>query len=199
MPFTQHEIWRIKAELGYNLLSTGADVWVGVHQIFETVINDNIEAEVSTTSSTSVSSASDPTPVTLTLASASGFATNDRVFVDVDSRQENATIQSLSGSDITVQLTKTHSGTYPVALEGPIPLAREALRRILDSKAELAKTFGEGALKKVDEIEFYNSGSSLFGTTADAVNYWRKELASRLGVPNYWDLKRSAGSRVTVM
>lgn len=201
MPFTQAEIWRIKAELGYNVLQTGADAYIAIHQIFETVINDNIEAEVSTTSSSSVTAATSPTPATLTLADASGFSAGDRVFVDVDDRAENATIQSLSGSDITVLLTGAHTGTYPVSLEGPIPLAKEALRRLLKAKDELAATFGEGALKSVDEIEFYDSGSTLFGTVGAAVTYWRDELAARLGVPNMWRRRPggTGGGRAGVM
>ncbi len=204
MPFTQHEIWRLKAELGFNLLDVGADSYAiqGIYQVFETVINENIEAEVTTTSVTPVTATIDPTPSTIVLALATGFATNDRVFVDVDDRQENFTIQNLVTTSLTGLFTKAHTGTYPVSLEGPIPLAREAMRRILETKAELETIFGEGALKQVDEIHFFDTKDSenLFGSTGATLMYWRDELASRLGVPNMWRRKahNSAGSQMAV-
>lgn len=183
-----------------NLLQVGADPYVGVHQILEVVVQNNIAAEVSTTAtlSTAISATSTPTPQTLTLASASGFSAYDRVVLDVDGRREWATIQSLSGSDIVVQLTKAHSGTIPVALEGPIEIARDALAEIATVKKELRETFGVGALKKVDEVEFYQGGMTTFGNLGDQLTFWRNELAAALGIPNFWQYKRRAGSAVAI-
>jgi hypothetical protein len=196
VPFTTSELQRIKAELGLNLLQTGADYWIGVSQALEQVVNQHIDAEVATTATiaTPITAAAAPAPQSLTLASASQFSAGDRVFIDVDTRTENATIQSKSGSVIVVQLKRAHSGTVPVAKEGPIPLAREALRRILETKERLSETYGHGALKKVDEVEFYEVGGSAFGNLGQQVMHWRDELAAVLGVPNFWRVRRSGGA-----
>lgn len=199
MAFRDSELNRIRAELGMNLLTVGADVYVGVHQILEVVVQTNMAAEVTTTAtlSAAISEASTPTPQTLTLASATGFSAYDRVVLDVDGRREWATIQSLSGSDIVVQLTKAHSGTIPVALEGPIEIARDALAEIAKVKGEIRTALGTGALKKVDEIEFYEAGgSTLFGNLGEQLNFWRDELASTLGVPNCWRRKQHSGGTI---
>lgn len=200
MPFSTSELARIKAELGYNLLLTGADVYVGVTSIFEQVVNGYISAEIATTSATSVAAQTSPTPVALTLADATGFSAGDQVVVDVDSRRERATVASLSGSAATVQLMLPHSGTYPVTVIGPISLAREVLGRIDAVKTKMATTYGAGALKRVDEIEFYavgKNGKTQFGAMGDELAYWRNELASVLGVPNAWLYKQNTrGSTV---
>ncbi len=197
MAFSTSELARIKAELGYNLLLVGADVYVGVTQLFEQVVNGFITAEIRTTSATSVTAQTSPTPVALTLADATGFAAGDVAVVDVDSRREKATIAAVSGSTVTVQLLQPHSGTYPVSVAGPIVLAREALGRIDALKSRMATTYGAGALKRVDEIEFYAvgaSGKTQFGAMGDELMYWRDELASILGVPNAWRMKAGRGS-----
>ena len=197
MPFSTSELARIKAELGYNLLLTGADVYVGVTSIFEQVVNGYISAEVATTSATSVTAQTSPTPVALTLASATGFTAGDQVVVDVDSRRERVTIAALSGSAITVQLSLAHSGTYPVSVVGPITIAKDILGKIEAVKSKMATTFGAGALKRVDEIEFYavgKNGKTQFGAMGDELAYWRNELASVLGVPNAWTYKQGRGN-----
>lgn len=197
MAFTTSELARIKAELGYNLLSVGATAYIGITQLFEQVVNENLAAEIRTTSATSVTAQSSPTPVALTLADATGFTAGDQVVVDVDSRREKATIAAVTGSTVTVQLTLPHSGTYPVSVAGPIVMAREALGRIDAIKARMATTYGAGALKRVDEIEFYavgTSGKTQFGAMGDELMYWRNELASILGVINAWGMKAGRGS-----
>ena len=202
MPFSTSQLERIKAELGYNVMQVGADPYIGVHQIFEVVIQTNIAAEITTTTvmSVAITVAASPTTNVLSLVSVTGFAAGARVFIDVDTRKENVTIQALAGNDITVQLVKAHDGEVPVSLEGPIPLALEKLCRILEVKNEMAQTFGYGALKAVDEIEFYNTAGdiTLFGSLGQQLKYWRTELASILGVPSLWEQRAAAGSRIAV-
>lgn len=184
MAFSNSEIQRIQYELGYNLLDHGAVVYVETTMLFQQVVQGYIDAEVATTSSTTVTATSTPTPVAITLASATGFAAGQRVVIDVDSRQESATIAALSGASATVQLKNAHSGTYPVSVEGPITIAKECLKRIADVKAEMAGVYGWGPLKKVDEVEFHaGSGGSHFGRLGQQLAFWRNELASVLGVP----------------
>lgn len=199
MALLDAEIARIKAELGYSLLTIGAIPYIGITQVFEQVIQANVLAGAATTSSTSVSAQSSPTPVTITLASATGFAVGCRVVVDVDDRQETATAQSLSSTSLTLQLSKTHSGTYPVTVEGGESIVREILNRIRAVKSNMATSFGAGALRKVDEIEFYNSGgASQFGSLGDELSYWRDELAAALGIESMWARRRAGAQRLAV-
>lgn len=200
MALLDSEIRRIKYELGYNVLTVGAEPYIGVHAIFDQVIATYMSSGASTTSTTAVTAATTPTPIALTLASATDFTVGDRVVVDVDERQETATIQSLSGSTITVLLSLTHAGTYPVTVEGGESIVRELLGRIRSVAGEMADTFGEGALKKVDEIEFYQAGNkTLFGTLGDQLSYWRDELASCLGVQNLRKVRRGGGQMLALM
>lgn len=199
MALLASEIARIKYELGFNLLTVGATPFIDVVAIFEQVIQPYLGAGAATTSSTAVTAADTPTPVTLTLASASGIATGCRLVIDVDDRQEIATLQNLSGSNATVLLSKTHTGTYPVTVEGGETIVRELLKNIAAVKSELASTFGYGALKKVDEIEFYQSGSStLFGKLGEQLAFWRGELAAALGLQGMWSRRSGCGGAIAM-
>lgn len=201
MPFSTSELSRIRAELGMNVLEVGADVYVGVHQILEVVVQNFIAAEVATTTTlgSAIAATSTPASQTITLASPTGFASGDRIVLDVDFRREWATIGNLSGNDATVLLSKAHEGTIPVALEGPIQIARDALFRIAETKAEIASTFGTGAVRKVDEVEFFQTGGTTqFANLGAQLAFWRSELAALFGIPNLWERKRSAGSRMAV-
>jgi len=172
------EIAEIKAELGFNLLTTGAIPYIA----------------------TVVSAASSPTPVGLILASATGFAAGQRVVVDVDDFEETATVRSISGSTITVGLRLAHTAGYPVAVVCGETLVRQALRRIRAVKEELANTFGEGALKQVDEVQFYQvaGNQTAFGVLGVNLNYWRDELASRLGIASMWSMRQGAAQTLSV-
>ncbi len=196
MALTDSEVWRIRYELGYHIITVDAEPYISYVSLFEQVIQPYVTGGASTTSTTAVTAASPAAPASLTLVSATGFATGNRVSVDVDSRQETATLQDLSGTTATMLLSKAHSGTYPVTVEGGESIIREILSRIADVKSRMATTFGYGALKKVDEIEFYNSGGSYFGALGDQLTYWRDELASALGVASMWSHKRAAAQQL---
>ena len=188
MPFTDAEIKRIKFELGQNLLEVGSEIYVGGgHQIIEAVIQQHIAAEVSTTSAAQVLDASPIVPSPVLVADATGFPAGDRIYVDV-------------GTMLTAMFSNAHGSTagavWPISLEGPIPIVRDLLAKIAAAKTELASTFGAGALKRVDEVTFYNTDSnSLFGSIGETVRHWRNELAVALGIPNLWERSTSAGSR----
>lgn len=204
MALTTADITRIKAELGWNVLTVGAEPFIGVAAIFSQVIQPFMTAGAITSSSTAVTAAaaSTPTAVTLTLADATGFTLGDRVFIDVDDGQESATIRSLSGASMGVLLRLGHTGTYPVTVDGGEGIVREILKNIRDVKKELATTFGVGAIKKVDEIEFYATRDrTLFGNLGDQLRYWRRELSQVLtngqGL-NMWERTAAAGQRLSV-
>jgi hypothetical protein len=199
MALSTAELARLKYELGYHLIGNGAEPYIGVHALFEQVVQPYLSAGASTTCNTTVSAASVATPVALTIASATGFVTGDRVVIDVDDRQETATIQSLSGASMTVLLTKAHTGTYPVTVEGGEAIVRELLTRIREVRARMAQVEGFGGLKRADDIEWYEAGNrSAFAILNDNLMAWRDELASVLGVPNLWRRKQSAGSSLAV-
>ncbi len=202
MPLLDSEVWRIKSELGYNLLQVGAEPYISIVAIFSQVIQPYLTGGVLTSSSTSVGivgSSDCAAPVALTLASASGVLAGQTLVVDVDDRQESATISALTGAVATLLLRKEHSGTYPVLVEGPESIVRENLTRIRAAKAKMAESYGSGALKKVDEVEFYDSkGKTYFGILGEELSFWRRELAACLGVVNGWDRLRGAGSRCAV-
>lgn len=200
MALLDSEIAKIKAELGYNLLDNGAEPYISVVAIFSQVVQQYVSGGTSTTSSTDVPAASTPTAVTLTLASGTGFAAHARVSVDVGPRQESAIVQSVSGADVTLLLQNAHSGIYPVAVEGAESIIRDTLRRIDAVKLSLEENYGAGALKAVDEIEFYQAGEgeTYFGSLGRNLTFWRNELAAQIGVPNNWGRKRAAGATLSV-
>ncbi len=197
MALLTSELERVKYELGYNLIGI-AQPYIDTVSIFEGVIQPYLSAGAKTTSATVVTAASTPTPVTLVLTSGTGFTSGDRVVIDVDGRQEVVTARLASGASLTVDLKLAHTGTYPVTVEGGESIIRELLRSIRECKAEMGSTFGEGALKKVDEVEWYQGGSTMFGNIGAQLSFWREELASALGIPSMWSKRRAGAQRMSV-
>lgn len=196
MALLDSEIARCRYELGYNVLAVGAEPYIGVSQIFELVVKTNMLAGAITTSTTTVAANTAANPTTLTLVSVAGFSVGDRVIVDVDDRQESATVQAIAGSTITMLTTKAHSGTYTVTVERGESIVREILARL----RLIADRLGVGVLlqagiAKVDEIEFFAGGQGVRHETEKIQSYWRKELSSALGVQN---LRTSVGSGIAV-
>jgi len=201
MALLDSEIARCKYELGYNLLTVAAEPYIGVARVFELVIQPNLLEGAKTTSATvvtAVAAGALASPVTLTLASATGFSAGDRVIIDVDDRQETATVQNVVGSTITVLLSKTHTGTYPVTVERGESIVREILGRLRDIANKLGTSVVQQVgIKQVDEIEFF--GGNVFSVRREMLNlqnYWRDELASALGVENLRSTR--GGSAVAV-
>jgi len=198
------EISRIKYELGFSVLSLGAEPYIGITQLFENVIAPYTLSGASTTSSTTVVATDDPRspePVTLVLASGTGFASGDRVVVDVDGRQEIATAQAVSGSSLTVMLALAHTGTYPVTVEGGESIIRELLRQIRAATDKLIKAMGTAGVKKVDEVEFFSPSEMMkilgsFGALWQARDMLRRELAGVLGIDYLRDVRGRGGGAV---
>lgn len=201
MALLESEVIRIRAELGYNAMGLQALPYIGISAIFDGVIQQYITAGAKTTSATPVTAALTPTPQSLLLADASEVSAGDRVVVDVDDRQEEATVQSVSGSSIVVLLTKTHSGTYPVTVEGGESIVREHLRqiRLLNGPGgTLERLRSRLGIKRVDEVEFFGGGGAQsqgkdpLAQTLALIEYHRDQLANALGVERL--NKRSGGS-----
>ncbi len=198
MALLDSEVARLKFELGWNLLST-ANPYLGTAAVFEQVIQPYIEGGAATTSGTTI--VGDGTPKSITLTSATDFTTGDRIVVDVDARQETLTLQALSGATATALFALTHSGTYPVTVEGPETLIRQTLQSIWSVRSVRAKAKGRGALKAyVGEIEYYDTGKSAFASANAEINMLRDELAAACGdiSLNLWRRLQAAGSRMSV-
>lgn len=193
MGLSTAEVRRIKYELGYSLLSVAAEPYISYVSLFDQIIKPYLTAGDATRSSTIVSAETEPTPVTLLLVSATGFVVGDRVVIDVDARQESATIQALSGLTMTVLLMGEHSGSYPVEVEGGVSIVRAILRKLqaisgLGASASndaISQALATAGIKKVDEIEFFGgtpSSQTRIGQVRALQNVWRDELASALGI-----------------
>jgi len=195
------EIARIKAELGYNLVSVGQP-YIGVTALFEQVIQVYLGAGATTTSATAVTITTAGTPQAIVLADADGFDSGARVVVDVDGRQEKLTIQALSGTSLTAQFAKTHGGSslsYPITVEGGESLVREKLGEIWTARVTRGKSQGRGALKEIiGDVSWYDSGMSAFSGSTAEIDILRDELAALLGVQNMWRVRQSGGSRLSV-
>ena len=192
---------RLRAELGYNVLTLGAIPYIGYTSLFDQVIQPYTEAGASTTSSTTVAAATAPTPATLVLVSGTNFAAGQRVVIDVDDRQEVVTAQNVSGASLTALLTLAHSGTYPVTVEGGETLIREQLTRLRAINTQITAAASTAGIKQVDVIHFYGGGSA--GVSQIDVLYKqrdraRDELASLVGVQNMWRARRSGGQTLSV-
>ncbi len=181
---TSGELDRIRGELGYNTLNVGAEPFIGVHAVFSQVIAPYLREGADTTSVTSVAAAPAGAYVTLTVASGTGISLHDHVAVDVDDAFEYATVRSISGTSLGVILKKAHSGTYPVTVDGGLQQVREALAAIFRVKQLIANLDGTGVLKAVDEIQWYDvKGKTQLQVLQQQLEFWRGELASRVGIP----------------
>jgi hypothetical protein len=204
MALTTSEVTRIKAELGYNALLVGAEPYIGVTRLFEQVIAVYLQSGATTTSSTTVTASSSPSLVTYTLADATGFTAGDRVIIDVDSRQEAAIVESVSGSTIKCLTQFAHSGTYTITVEGGESIVREwlnKLRALTAPGGPFDQASSKAGIKRVDEIEF-KDGSGGVGNTLSELkalqSYYRDELASVLGVVNMRSIRGGGGGSFSV-
>ncbi len=210
MALLTSEMTELRVALGYNALGINAEPYVEYHAIFDRVVLEYLQAGATTTSATAVVASTNgaTAPVTIVLLSATGFAAGDRIVVDVDERQEEATAQSLSGANLTLQLRAAHTGTYPVTVDGGEAIIRRLLRRIravqdrLSSGGVLSGA-GSGGLKQVDEIQFHASGAYGYGSTtigalAKELMRLRDELASALGVQNLFRVRAGGGLTMAV-
>ena len=195
MALLTSELMRIRAELGYNALGVGAEPYVGITAVFDQIVAVYLNKGATTTSATAVTAADAATPVDITLASAVGFSAGDRVVLDVDARQEAATVQAIAGSVITVLLTGAHSGTYPVTVDGGETLVREKLRLIQGVADRIEAAAATAGLKRAEDVEWFQArsgGSAQLQDLQALRDYHRDQLAGVLGVANAWRLRKAA-------
>jgi hypothetical protein len=172
---TDDEMWRIKAELFDNVLGFGAEPYIGVRAIYNVIQQNVTSSSVSpTTSTTAVTSAG---PVVLTLASVTGLAASSRIVLDVDNAREVVTVRAVTGSTISVVVTKTHSGTYPVEVESGLTIVRGLLADLETLDQQERITIPNGGVKRVDEIEFFSRAE---GNVQQSLTAHRNAIRSRL-------------------
>ena len=206
MALLDSEITRIRAELGYNVMGLAALPYMGITAIFDSVIQAYIKAGAVTSSGSPVSASLLPLPQSLVLLSAVGFHVGDRIVVDVDSRQEVVTVQNLVGSTTTALLSKAHSGTYPVTVEGGESIVRGYLQQVLlinGPGGTLERLRSRVGIAKVDEIEFFggaagaaSAGKDPMSQVMQLLDYWRDMLASSLGVENRNSMRGSQSCEI---
>lgn len=196
MALTTSELWRIRYEAGTALETIGAMPYIDFLAVFDQVVLPYLQEGADTTTSTAVTSAV-PAPVTLTLADATGVSAHDRVWVDVDDSLEISTVRVVSGSTINLILTKPHSGTYPVTVDGGVARVRNILRKLDKIDLAMLDATDRAGIKKVDEIEFFENkrsgGSTVFSDLYAQRDKWRRELVQALGLPYYRDFTGSGG------
>lgn len=204
MALLASELERIRFELGFADLTVGAEPYIGVAAIFDQVIQPYLRAGATTTSTTAVTAATTPTPVAITLASATGFAAFATVVIDVGDRQEVVAVQSLSGAAMTVSLSKAHSGTYPVTVEGGESMVRYLLDKCRKASEAIADAMTAAGIKQLDkgDVVFFGGrdGKTALDVAKEAQTYWRSELCRLLfGTGDLRSLaRRSSGGRVEI-
>lgn len=200
MALLASEAARIKSELGYSVLTSGAIPYRDVWSTFDEVIQNYVQSGATTTSATPVTSTGAVQQVTLALASATGFSSGAAVVVDVDSLQERATIQNLSGTSCTVLLKLAHSGTYPVTVEGGETLVRAYLRQLVSIADKLAAGWDTAGVAQVDEVRFHapKDGLTNLHLLRQEQTRLRNELAAILNVPNMHARRGSGVSAIAL-
>jgi hypothetical protein len=198
MALLQSEVIRIRAELGYNVMGLQALPYIGITTIFDSVIQQYITSGATTSSLSPVTASRIPAPQTIQVANADGIHVGDCLVIDVDHRQESATVQHVSGLAVTLMLALQHGpGPYPVTVEGGETIVREKLRELKalqlggigGTAGAMSRLKTRLGLKKVDDVEFFggnglmSQGESPQKQLVAMIDILRDELASILGVP----------------
>lgn len=196
------ELARIKVELGYNAMTISALPYTpnGVTQLFEQVVQAYMQAgelNYSATPVAAVAVGSNPAISILTLQTTpTAIQVGDRLVVDQDLFQESAHVDAITSNSVTIALSGQHVGTYPITVEGGESIVRYYLRQCIAVADRIARSMGRLGVKKVDEIEFFQTTTEGMGVRqelAEAQRYWRGELATVCGVPNLREVARSSG------
>lgn len=200
------EIIDLKQQLGYHLLDSGSEPYITYEPIFKNVVAKWLYSAPITKSSTTVviQTPAYPADYTLTIVDPTGLVEHQSVYVDLGFFQEKTMIKNMVGNAITVTLSKPHSGTYPVIVEGGESKVRELLRKLtyLDSfDGALFSAAQSAGIKKVDEVEFqeartYLGQKSRIQEIEYLIRKYRIELAHAVGVPCFWGYEEGGFSFV---
>lgn len=175
------EMDRLRAELGFNVLTIGAVPYIPHVVIFD-LIRDYVSSTFDpTTSSTAVSAAG---PSTITVADATNIVQFGQYVIDTGAQQEVVTCGNIATTTFSGVFAKTHSGTYPVERESRLTLVRTILAKLTTLEDVIYRAMSQSGIKKVDEIEFFGSSgeSSRLQQLTDTRTMLRRELAARVNL-----------------
>lgn len=194
MSLLESEVYRLRAELGYNVMGISALPYIGITPIFDSVIQQYINQSAITESSTTLDATNLPyLQATIIVASMPATLVRGvRVIIDVDDLQEAVTVRSIvSSTSFTALIKNSHSGTYPITVEGGESIIREKmaqLRAVNGPGGQLETAMFSAGIKAVDEIQFFG-GMGAQSEGVDALTQaimlqelYRDELASFLGI-----------------
>lgn len=200
MALLQSELERLKFESGYNLLTLSALPYAidGITQIFEQVVQPYLQFGALSYSTTPVTATVPPVyqQMTLTLASTAGMSQGDRIVVDQDLPQEFSHIETIVGNTITCSIINSHSGSYPVTVEGGESIVRGLLKECVLIQQRISRVATRAGVKRVDDVELYQQTTEAMGPRAELLalqRYWRNELCSALGLPNLREERAGSG------
>lgn len=170
------ELQRLRAELGSNVLSIGAEPYIDHQMIFD-VIQKNLQSDPQdpTTSTTNVTTAG---TVTLSLADATGLSPGARILLDVDDAYEIVTAKAVSGSNVTVNCAKLHGEPFPVELESGLTLVRCRLWDLAAMEREIKASRDVAGITQADESKFGTGDDSPLAMLFRQQARLREELAS---------------------
>jgi hypothetical protein len=78
-------------------------------------------------------------------------------------------------------------------------IVQEILANIVTVKTKMVASYGEGALKACDELEWHPTGNSTtFGNLGLELSFWREQLAAALGIQSMWGRRREGAQRCAV-
>ena len=196
MALSDAELYRLRAELGDNVLEVAASPYLGIRSVW-TVIQDNLAApSIQTTTATAVTAAG---AASLVLTSATGFAAGQRVVLDVDEAREVVTVRAISVATISVLCRKTHAGTYPVTVETAETIVRGLLSDLEIARQRLDEGAVSAGLKRVDEVEWAGDrGTAAILAHSKYQRALRLELARACGVAQFYLASSGASSSFEV-
>ena len=178
------EMNRMRAELGFNVVSSGAQPFISHVQVFD-LIRDYVSSTYDPTTSSSAVTAVGP--ANITVADATNVVQFGAYVIDTGAQQEVVVCGNIATTTFSGVFAKLHSGTYPVERESPLTLVRQILARLTTLEDKIFQATGQAGIKAVDEIEFFGAANerSRLEQMFDVRDRLRKELASRVNLSTF--------------
>jgi hypothetical protein len=186
----------LRFHLGYGSVGIGGSPYTpdGWYEIFHGVIQPNLTSGEETSSTTAIAvGAATVTPLSMT-----GIGVYTQLVVDVAALAEIVTVSSVTVTTFTAVFRYAHAATgYPIAVLSGVSRLRMLLW-LADMMwgwiqggdvTSSSTTLLTGGLKKVDEIEWHPSGSTMTTMEARIADYRRilALISSLVRVPIYGD------------